>query len=111
MKRAFITPPPSSASGVGSYYYEPPPATSHVYHAHQDHGGSSREWSAFTKLLVRYTYNWPALRAIIADKDSRRILYFMTCVSLSLSTVGWFVQAGWPYVLSLDRQRTRTDKS
>ncbi|KAK3940268.1 cation efflux family-domain-containing protein [Diplogelasinospora grovesii] len=55
--------------------YEPP-AQSHAHaHAHHEH---SVERSKFTSLLLPYTEKWPLLHAVIVEKDSRRIFYFMT---------------------------------
>lgn len=45
-------------------------------HGHHDHSHST-ERSAFTKLLLPYTARWPLIHAIITEKDSRRIFYFM----------------------------------
>lgn len=42
------------------------------------HNHSSPERSRFTTFLLRYTMRWPWLHAIVIEKDSRRIFYFMT---------------------------------
>jgi len=41
------------------------------------HNHSSVPRSAFTKFLLPYTARYPVLHAIMAEKDSRRIFYFM----------------------------------
>lgn len=46
-----------------------------VTHVH-DHG-SSAERSRFTNLILPFTAKWPLLHAIVTEKDSRRIFYFM----------------------------------
>lgn len=50
---------------------------SHAHaHAHShDHGGAEK--SLVTRTLLKYCTSWPLLHAIIVEKDSRRIFYFM----------------------------------
>ncbi|KAK2074235.1 hypothetical protein P8C59_008456 [Phyllachora maydis] len=64
--------------------YEPPALPKH------DH---SAERSRFTSLLLPYTSRWPLLHAIMTEKDSRRIFYFMM---LNFSFMA--VQAFYGYV-------------
>ncbi|ELQ38516.1 cation efflux protein/ zinc transporter [Pyricularia oryzae Y34] len=47
-----------------------------VTHVH-DHG-SSAERSRFTNLILPFPAKWPLLHAIVTEKDSRRIFYFMS---------------------------------
>ncbi|KAK3318765.1 cation efflux family-domain-containing protein [Apodospora peruviana] len=66
----------------------------HDHHDHHDHGEShSVERSKFTSLLLPYTSKSPLLHAIMTEKDSRRIFYFML-LNLSFMTV----QAFYGYV-------------
>lgn len=46
----------------------------HPHHHHETH-------SMFTRMLLRNTQKWPLLNSILADKDSRRIFYFMRCTT------------------------------
>ncbi|KAI2621352.1 cation efflux family-domain-containing protein [Xylaria nigripes] len=46
----------------------------HHYVPPHDH---SRDFSRLTGLLLPYTSRWPLVHAIMTDKDSRRIFYFM----------------------------------
>ncbi|KAI1168140.1 cation efflux protein [Nemania serpens] len=47
-------------------------------HAHDDHQHHhSHEFSRLTGLFLPYTARWPLVHAIMTDKDSRRIFYFM----------------------------------
>lgn len=45
-------------------------------HSHDDHN-HNKERSLFTRLLLPYTARYPLLHAIMTEKDSRRIFYFM----------------------------------
>ncbi|CAJ2514295.1 Uu.00g024140.m01.CDS01 [Anthostomella pinea] len=45
-------------------------------HDHHAHGHGPRH-SKFTAMLLPYTSKWPLIHAIMTDKDSRRIFYFM----------------------------------
>jgi zinc transporter 5/7 len=47
-----------------------------------DHGGSQK--SLMTRFLLDRCTSWPLLYAIIVEKDSRRIFYFMVLVRLTL---------------------------
>jgi zinc transporter 5/7 len=64
--------------------YEPPPNAVDVVghnHTHHHHSSPSAEpRSKFTTFVLPYTRRWPLLYTIMADKDSRRIFYFMRCV-------------------------------
>ncbi len=47
-------------------------------HKHDDHHHSHGVgYSKFTALLLPYTSRWPLIHAIMTEKDSRRIFYFM----------------------------------
>ena len=58
---------------------------SHSKHRlHHDHKPSHEEHhSRLTGLLLSATHRWPFIHSILAEKDSRRIFYFMRYVSLS----------------------------
>ncbi|KAI0907285.1 cation efflux protein [Ustulina deusta] len=58
----------------------------HVHHNHEPHHDHSHEFSRFTGLLLPCTSRWPLVHAIMTDKDSRRIFYFMG-VNFSFMTV------------------------
>lgn len=45
-------------------------------HAHADHENSN-ERSLFTRMVLPYTAKFPLIHAIMTEKDSRRIFYFM----------------------------------
>lgn len=50
----------------------------HVHaHAHS-HSDEKAERSLFTRTILPYTARFPILHAILVEKDSRRIFYFMT---------------------------------
>jgi zinc transporter 5/7 len=75
---------PTAASFDAAGVYEPPAASrprahSHAHH-HHDHGVKR---SKFTALLLRYTPAFPLLHAVVVEKDSRRIFYFMRLVQCS----------------------------
>jgi zinc transporter 5/7 len=75
-----ITPTNGSFEANGTYE-APAEAEAHHDHDHKhDHGGHdhSAKRSRFTGLLLPYTARWPLLHAIMTDKDSRRIFYFIT---------------------------------
>lgn len=61
-------------------------AHSHAHthdHAYgHDHGSTQK--SLVTRVLLKYCASWPLLHAIIAERDSRRIFYFMRYVRLCL---------------------------
>jgi zinc transporter 5/7 len=60
---------------------------SHHDHAHHDHAthshshGAAEKRSRFTRMILPYTEGWTLLHSIVKEKDSRRIFYFMRCVS------------------------------
>lgn len=88
-----ITPTNGSFDSNGTYE-APPEAEAHHDHKH-DHGAHDHSVtrSKFTGLLLPYTARWPLLHAIMTDKDSRRIFYF---ISLNFSFMA--VQAFYGYV-------------
>lgn len=61
---------PTNASFYG-HYTAPAAKTTPPAHDH------SVERSRFTKMLLPHTAKWPMLHAIMTEKDSRRIFYFM----------------------------------
>jgi zinc transporter 5/7 len=84
---------PTHGSFDAAAMYEPPGAQSHTHHDHDhdhghdhahEHGHHSHDQTAvrskFTTLLLPYTSRYPLLHAIMTDKDSRRIFYFMSYV-------------------------------
>jgi zinc transporter 5/7 len=67
--------------------YEPPLNAANVIpHGHGHHGhvhthtSSGGPRSKFTTFLLPFVRKWPLLHTILADKDSRRIFYFMRFV-------------------------------
>jgi zinc transporter 5/7 len=84
-----ITPTHASFDAAGAY--QAPQAQldthhehdhDHHHHDHDHHGHDhTAERSRFTGLLLPYTSRWPLLHAIMTEKDSRRIFYFMSYVS------------------------------
>ena len=54
----------------------------HETHLHTTHRGHSR----LSGILIRAFQNWPLIHSILAEKDSRRIFYFMMLVQ-----IGWNV--------------------
>jgi len=81
--KPLITPTDSSFD-LAHKYEAPSQSHSHHHHDHHDHHDHGAERSKFTGLLLNYTSKWPLLHAIMTEKDSRRIFYFMTFVSLPL---------------------------
>lgn len=87
---------PTNASFDAAAMYQPPETQSHP-HSHHDHGhdhghdhthghhdhDNAGGRSKFTAMLLPYTSRYPLLHAIMTDKDSRRIFYFMSYVLLS----------------------------
>ncbi|TVY81037.1 putative zinc transporter cis4 [Lachnellula suecica] len=75
--------------------YEPPLNDVNVIpHSHGQHAHKHPEpKSKFTSLLLPYVMRWPLLHAILAEKDSRRIFYFMT-----LNFAFMMVQACYGYI-------------
>lgn len=55
--------------------YESPMASIHVGHSHSIASPEPR--SRFTGFVLPYVLRWPLIHTIMADKDSRRIFYFM----------------------------------
>ncbi|KAK3954289.1 cation efflux family-domain-containing protein [Pseudoneurospora amorphoporcata] len=89
--RPIIT--PTTAGFDKGHGFEPPAtATSHHGHSHSHHDHSA-EWSRFTAFLLPYTSKYPLIHAVMTEKDSRRIFYFM---SINLSFMA--VQAFYGYV-------------
>lgn len=66
--KPLVTPTNASFSG---HYTAPAAKTTPPAHDH------SAERSRFTKMLLPHTAKWPMLHAIMTEKDSRRIFYFM----------------------------------
>lgn len=66
--------------------YEPPPNDvnvlphDHDHHSHK-HSHAAEPRSKFTSLLLPLVMRWPLVHTIMAEKDSRRIFYFMTYAS------------------------------
>ncbi|KAL9053424.1 MAG: hypothetical protein Q9162_004794 [Coniocarpon cinnabarinum] len=58
-------------------------------HAHGHSHHQPKDSSKFTKLLLTYTENQPLIHDILADKESRRIVYFM-CINLGFMFVQTF---------------------
>lgn len=87
---------PTALSFDAASVYEPPAparprAHSHSHshphdHHHHDH---SAQRSKFTSLLLHYTSRWPLLHAVLTEKDSRRIFYFMRFVATRPRNMGW----------------------
>ncbi len=72
--KAVITPTPATTTTWEKGYEAPAPSTFPLH----DHGAQGR--SRLTNLLLPLTARYPLLHAIVAEKDSRRIFYFMTYV-------------------------------
>ncbi|CAG8960775.1 hypothetical protein HYFRA_00002312 [Hymenoscyphus fraxineus] len=100
-KRKLEYSPPAQANT-----YEPPSNNvnmmphSHDHHHHHDshihtHGTAKAidPRSRFTSLVLPYIHRWPLLHTIMAEKDSRRIFYFM-----SLNFAFMMVQACYGYI-------------
>ncbi|KAI1374010.1 cation efflux protein [Hypoxylon crocopeplum] len=49
----------------------------HEHHHHDHHPTHGAGYSKFTALLLPLTSKWPLIHAIMTEKDSRRIFYFM----------------------------------
>ncbi|TPX15936.1 uncharacterized protein E0L32_000270 [Thyridium curvatum] len=86
--KPMITP----TSAVFDKVYSPPAQLAVKSHAH-DHDHSSIQRSSVTSFLLDYTAKWPLLHAIMTEKDSRRIFYFM-----SLNFGFMTIQAFYGYV-------------
>jgi zinc transporter 5/7 len=87
--RALIS--PSAASFDAASTYQPLTASrsranshshghDHHHHDHHHHHGHSFGRSRFTEFLLKFTPRWPLLHAVVSEKDSRRIFYFMRFV-------------------------------
>jgi hypothetical protein len=63
--------------------YQPPVATAHGHQGHT-YTTSAEPRSRFTSFVLPYVLRWPLIHTIMADKDSRRIFYFMRCVTVTL---------------------------
>ena len=50
----------------------------HNHHHHHHHGHSHRTGSKFTQFLLNHTEDHPLLHGILMEKESRRIVYFMS---------------------------------
>lgn len=72
---------PTAATFDAAGMYEPPTAASSQANSHSHHHDHAAERSRFTALLLPYTSRWPLLHAVLADRDSRRIFYFMRFVT------------------------------
>ncbi|KAK4125602.1 hypothetical protein N657DRAFT_591252 [Parathielavia appendiculata] len=88
---------PTTASFDAAGVYEPPVASrsrshSHPHHQHHHHEHSAPR-SRITGFFLQYTPSWPLLHAVVVDKDSRRIFYFM-----SLNLAFMMVQAFYGYI-------------
>lgn len=66
----------------------------HHHHEHHDHDAAAKR-SLFTRTLLPYTAQFPILHAIMTEKDSRRIFYFMTFVLPSGSPIRRELKANW----------------
>ena len=50
----------------------------HSHHSHpKEHSGHHDDLSRFSKYVLNSSQKWPLLHSILAEKDSRRIFYFM----------------------------------
>ncbi|KAH7165566.1 cation efflux family-domain-containing protein [Dactylonectria macrodidyma] len=106
--KSVITPGPETATMP----YSPPDRHDHDHHNHHDHDHShshghdhghshshsdshenSANRSLVTRMLLPYTARFPIIHAIMIEKDSRRIFYFMA-LNFSFMTV----QAFYGYV-------------
>ena len=60
-----------------------------IDHAHQNHAGHEHgaKKSILTRFLLQYTTPYPFLHTIMTEKDSRRILYYLTYVAENISGV------------------------
>ena len=50
----------------------------HTHHQHSHHDHSTTESSRFTKFMLTHTEDYPLIHDILEDKESRRIVYFMS---------------------------------
>lgn len=79
MGKHLITPITAS---ISEQYEAPETQGSEPPHDH------SAERSRFTNMLLPYTSKWPILHAVMTEKDSRRIFYFMRYESGEISHGG-----------------------
>ncbi len=56
--------------------YDAPPHSGPHHHGHSH--GEPKACSKFTEFLLPYTSKWPILHAVMTERDSRRIFYFMS---------------------------------
>ncbi|KAL1856533.1 putative zinc transporter msc2 [Diaporthe australafricana] len=84
MGKHLITPITAS---ISEQYEAPETQGSEPPHDH------SAERSRFTNMLLPYTSKWPILHAVMTEKDSRRIFYFM-----SLNFFFMAIQAFYGYI-------------
>jgi zinc transporter 5/7 len=80
--KTVVTPTAVSFDAAGVYEAPVPTRSRSHSHSHHHHDHSA-ERSRLTALLLPYTSKWPVLHAVVADKDSRRIFYFMRFVACS----------------------------
>jgi zinc transporter 5/7 len=79
--RTVITSP--TTGNFARAYTDPYMHRPHAHgHAHHDHGDARRSW--LTRRLMELTSGSSIMHAIMVEKDSRRIAYFMTWVSRNL---------------------------
>ncbi|KAI0165562.1 cation efflux protein [Xylariaceae sp. FL1272] len=71
-------------------YHEHP---GHHNHHHDHHHSHSQDFSKMTAVLLPYTSKWPLIHAIMTEKDSRRIFYFM-----GVNFTFMIVQAAYGYL-------------
>ncbi|KAI8628334.1 cation efflux protein [Xylariaceae sp. FL1651] len=72
-----LSPLENKVEPASPYQHTHPHDDEHHGHHHDPHHGHSHEFSRVTALLLPYTSKWPLIHAIMTDKDSRRIFYFM----------------------------------
>ena len=63
-------------SSHSSSHYTQGPSHGHAHHDDHHHDGLSH----ISRYLLNYSKKWPLLHSILAEKDSRRIFYFMLYV-------------------------------
>lgn len=70
-------------------YTEPAHENGHAHaHAHSHAHDGSAEKSFLTRFILDSSTGWPLLHAIVVEKDSRRIFYFMWYVPSSPAPTG-----------------------
>ena len=76
---AYVAPLVNQTSLEASKKEESHPHTNHHHHHHHHHHDhSQKHCSTFTKFLLAHTEDKPLIHDILNDKESRRIVYFMT---------------------------------